>query len=238
MTKEQQKKSIHDAVMEKIRTDHETMRPRWHFILMTALFITGLFIGILILLFIVSFVFFTLDSSGSWFLSVFGWRGIWTFFSSLPWLLILLGIILIILLEILARRFSFVYRRPLLYSLMAVISLIAIFSLIISRTQLHKNFNNLAERGRLPLVGHMYRNFGSHSNRDVHVGIINEITDYGFKMDDRQGNALLVIITPETTFPSGTDPQKGDRIIVLGTQSDHTIKASSISTININAKSF
>ena len=232
MTEEQQQKSIRDAVMEKIKTDRETMRPKWHFVLISALFITGLSIGILILLFIASFIFFTLESGGSWFLPAFGLRGVRTFFSSLPWILILSGIILVILLEVLARRFSLVYRRPLLYFLLAVILLIAVSSLIISRTPLHKNFNSLAAERRLPLVGPLYRNFGPHNSRNVHIGVINEIHDDGFLLDDCQGNMLLVIVTPETIFPSGIDFQKGNRVIVLGTENDHTIEALGVSAIN------
>ncbi len=236
MAEEQQKKSIRDAIMEKIKTGQETMRPKWQFILISALFITSLAIGVLVLIFIASFIFFTLDINGFWFLPIFGLRGIGTFFSSLPWLLILLGIVLAILLEVLARRFSFVYHRSLLYILAAGILLIIVLSLIISHTSLHKSFNSMAGRGRLPIVGPIYRNFGPRSDRGVNTGVISEITDDGFKMDDRQGDVLSVIVTPETVFPSGVDFQKSDQVIVLGVQSDHTVKASGISIINSNSK--
>lgn len=231
MEQERQKKSICIAVMEKIRNGQKAMRPRWHFVLISVLFITTLLIGILIFLFIISFIIFTLEGSGLWFLPGLGWRGMRTFFASLPWLLVLLGIILVILLEVLARRFSLAYRRPLLYHLIFIILITVVSSLLISHTSLHRNFNNLADRGELPWVGRIYRSFGPRSNQNVHLGVINEVMENGFKMDDRRGGVFSVMVTPETIFPSRKDFQTGDQIIVLGRRGDHTIRAESIDAV-------
>lgn len=226
------KDSIRDAVMEKIKIDHEAMRPKWHFVLVSALVITGLTLGVLILVFTVSFVFFTLDDGGSWFLPAFGLPGFRTFFASLPWLLILFSALLVVLLEILARHFSFVYRRPLLYFLLAVIAVITAASFAVSCTPLHKKFNDLAAEQKLPLFGPLYRDFGPCDDCGMQIGTINEFTDAGFFINDRRGEMISVIVTPETIFPSGINFQGGDWVIILGPRSDHTIRAAGVNLIN------
>src|SRR3989344_2081055 len=117
------KKSIHEAVLERIRGGEVTMRPRWHFMLKATLVVAGIALAGLTLLFVVSLAMFALRASGVWFMPAFGWHGFAVFLWSLPKLLILLAIVFIIILELLVRHYAFAYRRPLLISALMVIAL-------------------------------------------------------------------------------------------------------------------
>jgi len=113
--------SISDKIFNKIKKEQIKMRPKIYFILKAVLIALTTLLVAFFVLFLVSFIFFNLRASGAWFLPRFGLPVIGIFFKSLPWLLILITIILIGVLEILVKRFSFAYRRPILYSILFII---------------------------------------------------------------------------------------------------------------------
>jgi hypothetical protein len=232
MNEEQPKKDLKYLILEKIKTGQTKMKPKWHFILKTGLLILGLVIAVLTLLYLASFVLFILRQTGAWFLPTFGLHGIFVFLISLPWLLILIGIIFVVLLELLVRRYSFGWRKPLLYPLIAIIFFVTASSLIVSRTTLHQSLFLRARTNQLPIAGQLYRNFGIPQNRNAHIGLIAEMINEGFRMETPRGEILKVIVTSETSFPAGTDFQKNDRVMVLGQRDDHTIEASGIRRID------
>lgn len=226
-------KSFPEAVLKKIKAGRVQMRPRWHFVFGAALVATGLAIGVLTLFYLASFIFFILHQTGVWFLPAFGLRGVTAFLLSLPWLLILAGIVFTILVEILVRHYAFGYRKPLLYSLLAIIIFTLIASAVIAKTSLHENFFLRARAGRLPIAGSLYRDYGLRPLKDIHIGLVTELTADGFRLETRQGDSLLVIVTAETRFPRGVDFQKGDRVVVLGKQDNGGISALGIRRIGL-----
>ena len=237
MNKEQHKQPIRDAVLEKIHKGQARMRPKWHFILKTVLLFIGLVIVLLAFLYLASFTIFILHQTGVWFLPIFGLRGIRAFLFSLPWFLILLGIVFTVVLELLVRHYSFAYRKPFLYSLAVIIVFITITSFAISKTALHQNFSARAKGERLPFAGKLYRDYGSMKNNpDVHPGMIIEITAEGFLMDHMRDGTTTVIVVLETRFPLGMDFEKGDRVVVLGERKNETIQAFGIRRIDENEK--
>ena len=88
-----QKSLITGEVLEKIKSGQVKMRPKAHFVLKTALVALGFILIILFVLYLISFIVFTLRMSGIWFAPGFGLYGIKIFLFSLPWLLILIAII-------------------------------------------------------------------------------------------------------------------------------------------------
>lgn len=225
-------------VLEKIKAGKARMIPRWHFVLQAALAAVGFIIVALASLYLVSFIFFMLNKTGIWFLPAFGFRGIGTFLTSLPWLLIAAGIVFIILLEILVRHYSFGYRKPLLYSLLGIVIFVAVASALVSRTSFHEGLYKRAHMGRLPVFGKLYRGYESQRNRGAHTGVVTEITNDGFQMENLEGNILSIVVTPETSFPLGLDFQKGDRVLVLGDLDGNTVQAFGIRRIDENMRRY
>src|SRR4030042_4792350 len=138
MTEETNKNSLQNSILEKIKSGQAKIRPKWHFVLKTLLLAAGVLFGTLALLYLASFVLFVLRQTGSWFLPSFGWRGIMVFLISMPWLLVILGVVFIILLELLVRHYSFAYRNPLLYSLLGIIVFVIIASVFVAKTSFHE----------------------------------------------------------------------------------------------------
>ncbi len=144
------------SIIEKIKKGEIKMRPKWHFILKTLLVILGAVVACLFALFLVSFIFF----------SVRGARGPLPALFALPWILVFLSVILIVVLELLVRYFSFGYRRPILYTVLGIIIVVMLGSMLISRTRMHYFFLEREERGEFPIMRPLYHGFGRPELRD------------------------------------------------------------------------
>lgn len=200
------------------------MRPKWHFILKAALALAGIAILILALLYLASFFLFVLRQTGLLFMPEFGWRGFGVFFVSLPWLIILAVIIFISLLEILVRKYSFAYSKPLVYSLIIIVAFVFIGGLVVSRTGLHQSIFCYAKRQKLPFDS-LYNGYGPQHFKEIHTGIISEITDSGFSLSSNRGETVRVVLSPETRLPAGAGFQAGDLMVVFGDRDDGLVKA-------------
>jgi hypothetical protein len=104
-------------VMSLIEKRGVAMRPRWHFVLMSALIAAGALILVVALLYVISLALFFLRESGVWYAPSFGGRGWFVLLHSAPMLLLVLVAVFALLLEILVRKYSFAYRSSLTVSL-------------------------------------------------------------------------------------------------------------------------
>lgn len=208
--------SIHDKVLETINAGAVTMRPKWHFILRTVSLTLGVVLVTLTVLYLSSFILFSLRQSGALAASGFGWRGTSVFVQSMPWVLIIIGCILLVLLEILVRKYEFAYGRPLLYSVLGIMVVAIVGGIILEMTPLHRGLFNEAEQQRLPMAGQFYRVYGERRINNVVVGEIIEITPVGYDIVDRAAVPIAIILTPDTKLPRGRNFGTGDMIVVLG----------------------
>ena len=206
-------------IMSAIRKGEIRMRPRWHFVLLSALSITGVFIVFLTLLYVVSLGVFFLRDSGAWFAPSFGLRGWWALARSLPWLLILFIFIFVVVLELLVRRYAFVYKKPLLSSALGIIVLIVLGGFFLAEVPLHHELMMSARHGQLPapLVMLYHGPLRMPPPPDTYHGHILAITKNGFIILDEDGaGTTTVFITPQTRLPYGEDFTSGERVVVVG----------------------
>lgn len=222
---------IKDKILSAIQSGQVKMRPRWHFILQASLTACGVIIVLLALLFLTSFIVFSLRQSGVWFTPTFGYRGLGIFITSLPWLLIGLAVIFMIILEILVKKYSFAYRQPLLYSVLSLVLLVTFGGLAVARTPLHSGLLKQTRENRLPLAEPLYRGYGMMKMEGVHAGSIEEMTENGFVLNSRRDERLNIIVTPETQFPGGYDLVEGDLVIVMGPRDNGNVSALGIRKI-------
>jgi len=159
---------IEEGLSLKIKSGEITMKPKAYFILKTILITTVSVVLFLFVIYTVSFLIFSLQTSGIWSLPSFDFHDIRILLSSLPWLLIVLSIVLILALEIFAKRIAFVYHRPIMYSLILIIIVVFLASFLISLTSLHSNLFERARNQRLPIVGQWYRNYGTPRIDNIH----------------------------------------------------------------------
>jgi hypothetical protein len=151
--------SIKDSVARAIEAGKVKMRPRWHFLLSAGLLFVGTILVVFTLVYLSSFAIFIFQQTPGPGPGM-GARGLGVYLTSLPWIIILIAIIFLIILELLVRRYSFAYRKPLLYTILGIIVLIFLVSLLVAQTPFHKNLYDRAERDNLPFGNKFYRNFG------------------------------------------------------------------------------
>lgn len=223
---------LRDKVLGAIKNGKVKMRPKWHYVLKTALAITGGVLLSLALLYLVSFIFFALRANGVWFMPAFGLSGMRTFVMSLPWLLIFTSLLFIIILEILVKRYAFAYRKPLLYSVLGILALAIIGGFALARAPFHRSLLRRAQEDRSPLTAPFYREFGMHRFHDIHPGYIASITEDGFILYTRQGETFTVRLVPETRLPFGFNFAEGDEVVVFGDRDDDTVEARGILEID------
>lgn len=221
--------SIRRGVMDAIKKGSVTMRPRWHFVLLSALAAVGAFIVLLALLYIVSLSFFLLRDSGAWFAPSFGGRGWFSLLHSVPWLLVLFVIIFAVILEVLVRRYRFIYRKPLLLSVCGILVLILVGGLAIANTPFHRQMALYAQHHQLPIpLAIIYSApFRMPPPPDVYHGTILATTTQGFVIDDQNGaGTTTVLVTHETRLPYGEDFSVGSEVVVVGdTVATGTVRA-------------
>jgi len=238
MNDQEKNSSLSEKVLEKIKSSQVKMRPKFYFVLKTFLIIGGVFIIGALTVFLISFIGFHLRASGIWYLPSFGFRGLGIYLRLMPWFLILAGLILILILEILAKRFSFVWRRPIIYSLLAIILIALIGGFIIERTPFHRGLFFQARQGKLPFAGPVYREFGMPRFHDVQRGVVEEVIENGFKIRTFDDQLLTVVLAEETQFPFGKEIEKGDTVVVMGEREDDTVRAFGIRKIDDQFRDF
>ncbi len=218
-------KQLRENILTRIQKGQAKMTPRWHFLLRAALFLFGFILIFLCALYLLSFTLFVLDKSQLWFVPQFGAHGVFIFFRSLPWLLLFIVLLFLIVLQILARRYSFSYQRPLLFSVLGILVLVIIGSSVIQKLRFHEGVSIYSRMHKLPFAAPMYERFELGEEQSIYPGVIIEIRDPNFSIKSRRQEILQVEVTAETRFPAGKKFLVGDEVLVLGEREDDIIEA-------------
>lgn len=211
--------SLRDGVMDAIKKGGVRMRPRWHFVLISALGAIGILIIILTLLYAASLSIFFLHDNGTWFAPSFGGRGWFDLLQSVPWLLVVFILVFIGVLEILVRRYSFVYRRPLMLSVAVILALILVGGFLIAQTPFHRQMEFYARHNALPppLSFAYGTTLRMPPPPDILHGTILSVTPNTIVVDDENGaGTTTVILDPNTKLPDGDDFRVGEEVVVVG----------------------
>lgn len=217
-------KKLSSKILERIKDGEVRMVPKWRFVLSSALLFLGALIIFFTLLYLASFGIFMLRESGALFVPLFGMRGILIFVGALPLILIGLLLLFVFILEVLVRRYAFIYRRPLLVSVGAILALVVFGGIALERTRIHHELYRQARANQLPPpIGNMYRAGGSHIP-EVERGQILSFIPGGFVLQDEDGTST-VLIEAHTRLPFGADFKVGDQVVVFGDEASGTIHA-------------
>jgi hypothetical protein len=228
---EENKQSLSEIMISKIKTGEIKMKPKFYFVLKLLLLLLGVIVLTFLALFLVSFIIFSLRVNGILASPKAGFWGFKILFSSLPWVLILGVILLIATSELFAKHFPFIYRRPVLYSTLGIILIVILGGFIIDRTNLHQNLFSMAKRGELRIVGPMYKDFGLPKLQNVHYGIVEEITEDGFTIETPRDEEIAIIISSNTKLPDN-EIEQGEALLILGKRTNHTVKAYEVRPAN------
>jgi hypothetical protein len=140
-----------------------------------------------------------------------------------------------LLLEILVRKYSFVYRSSLMVSLGGILMLVFVGGFVLAQTSFHRRMEFAAHHGGLPPpIGVLYGGtFRQRPPGDMYRGVVVAQQSGGFVMVDPDGNATSTVeITPKTRLPYGEDFPPGTTVIVIGdSDGTGTVRAFGIRTI-------
>ncbi len=222
-------KHLKEHIMGAIKTDQVRMRSRLFFLTHTALWLIAILLSFAVALFLLSFAIFMLRGNGLLAAPSLGMHGILPLLFSLPWLIGLAIMMLIATIEILGMHFAVVYRRPVLYSALAVLSITIVGASLVAHTTLHERMFRMGREGKLPPLGARFYEGALHERPDIHVGEIIEIGER-FVIETRTGSTTVIIMNKETRRPPSLSI--GDTVVVFGELVDGSIAAFGIRPLN------
>ncbi len=227
ITKEEK---IQETVLEKIRCNEITMRPKFYHFMKVVVFILVTFLILVISVFIFSFILFSIRASSQLFLLGFGLRGIVVFFVLFPWFLCILDIVLICVLELLLRHFRFGYRRSAIYLLGGILVVMISLGFLLERVRFHEGLLDISEHHRLLFpLGEMYahtRALPAHEQGLCRCVITAISVDSLILRDDDSsyGTTTEFVVALPLSFVTDTFVV-GDRVFVAGTVIDGKAQA-------------
>jgi len=218
------KNSLKEKILNKIKHDDIKMKPKMHFVFRIAAFLFFLILVFVAIVYFLSFIFFVVFkmNSGSALMG-FGFRGIESIFSALPWVLILIVLFFVVIFEVMLVKFKFAYRRPVVYSLLGVIVLFFALSFLIHRTSFHANLLMLNKERGLPALGPLYEQYQRVDFRNVYCGIVTAVSDTGFEIQWIDNPAVEFEVNVPKDFVKHKDLSTGDVVILIGERNDTVI---------------
>ena len=230
MNEKKLEQNIQDKILKKIKEGHVHMRPRFYFVSRFIITIIVAVLSLIVSVFVISFIFFSIQESGEQFLLGFGGKGIITFFSLFPWTLLVLDIVFLFLLEWLIRGFKFVYRMSFLSIFIIIFVISTILGIFFNLSPVHGIFLDKADKGELPIIGEIYESIhDSHADKGVFRGTIIDLYDntiviqHNDKDRDDDDGTQIVILPPR--YPQ---IKIGDTVYVFGNFVNGVIEAQGI----------
>ncbi len=220
-------------ILKKIESGDVLQKSRWYFVLKGCAYGLGVMLSLLIVTFFTSFVVFVTRGQGLLLLPDLGIRGVGSLLLSIPWILILIIIVFIIVLELLGRHFAFVYRKPLVYSILGIILVTVFAGGALAATPLHeKMYDRAMERG-IPFGGsEFYKQYSKSEFRGGFAGVIRSITEEGLQIETLSGDVFFVSTSTKTRYPKNAELKEGSHVVVLGKKEKGGVEALGIRTID------
>jgi len=224
--------SISANIIGKIRTEELSMRSKKFFTLKIIVLVGVSLLVLIISIFLLTYVFFSIRVSGHNSLLFFGSRGIFLFVEMFPWTLFLVDMILIMSLEWLLRRFRFGYHRPVLYLLGGIFVLTALTSILIDRaTSINDRMMDQAYQHRLIYpINDIYaqaRRFPGIGS-DICICRVISVASTTLIVEDMRGGTttILTVLFPlNDDRATTTDLYPGETILIAGDHRDGVIQA-------------
>lgn len=213
-----------EVVMKAIDQGEVKMRPRWYFIVQATVFGAGVLIIVGMVVYTISLAVFVTEQSGIYLAPSYGWNGFLLFAGSIPWALVVSAMLLVGVLELLARRFSFVYSRPLAYSFVGIIVSVGVAGAIVAETSFHVSLARFVRGNPVPFARSWYDYFDPEQVHGTYRGRVEAIFPEGFVLENRFGRTTTIMITSQTRLP-GVALREDDRVMVIGFGDTSTVSA-------------
>lgn len=163
---EQKIKNIKQAIIDCVDTGTVSMKPKWFFVLKSILRISAIFVVFLTTIYFISFIGLIVQEKALFDLFHLGPKGMKEFLFAIPWLIVLFSLFLLFLLEVLASKFSFVYGKPIFYSLLLLIVCVLLIGFVLYKIDKQFHFARFGEKPNAPVFGPMHKYYrGDYEKR-------------------------------------------------------------------------
>lgn len=199
-------------IIDKIGNDKIKMKNKAYFIFRSVVLVLTIVFVSLISLFFASLIIFTLRASGLLLLPPLGLRGLKMFLFSFPWIMAILILLLMFSLSILAKKYKFVYKKPLLYSVLGIVIIVLIGGFVCAEFSFHDKIFEYKERS--PIISFFYE---EKEIKDLYVGLVVEVGNNNFVLQTKNGSKLIII--------SNITVEINDPVMVIGEREGNIINA-------------
>ena len=234
MNTEKKPFTIKETILNEIHSGKVAMRPKFFFslkVIATAFVASGI---LLVSIFILNFILFSIRVNSHDSLLGFGPRGVGTFLHFFPWGLLIADIIFLVVLERLLRQFRFGYKIPTLILFGSLILLSGVLATLLDReTPMNDRLFAQSRMHLLPPPMNALYAGARHlppSQGGVHKGIVSSVATSTFtiRFIDEGGetnpNDITVFLPPRASATT-TGLQIGDTVLVAGDEEGATLYA-------------
>jgi len=152
-----EEKSIQEKVTVAIKEGKLVMKPKWHFILKTVMHILVAVILFFVLIYLISFIGLVAREKELFKLLHLNPRELYLLTTSIPWIIVILSLFLLLVFYTLVKDYSFIYKKPLVYSLSGTIFFVILIGALIQIFDVNFRFARFGEGPRVPLLGPMHK---------------------------------------------------------------------------------
>ena len=166
MKNNKEDKTIEDRIIDSIKSGQLHMKPRWYFVLRLIFNILLTCIVFFIIIYLLSFIGLVLREKE--FFNVFDLSpgGMRILMNSVPWIIVMLSISLVMVLYVLVKDYSFVYKKPVIYVLSGLVLFVVITGFVIHMIDSKLRFARLGEDDRNRVMGPVHKYYrGDLKNR-------------------------------------------------------------------------
>ena len=194
------------------------MIPRWHFVLKTVLMITGGVLRSSSCCISQASSSFRFGKLASWFAPFSESAGWYSFFRSMPWILVALLAIFIVRAcdSCKAVCFCRISTRSYIFSSASWSPSSQSAASVIAQTPLHQYLFNSSRHGRLSVLGGFYHGFGPQRLGDIHRGTVISTTTDGFILQDANGETSTAVFGARFHGSTNRIPSVGSDVVIFG----------------------
>jgi len=148
--------TIKTTVLDYVKKDTVMMIPRWKFILYSCFGVLGMVFIFLLTVFIVSLIIFLMTRYGLTYMPFMDMVKALRAVTMLPIVLFVCAVLLLFVIEVLSRKYSFSFRRPLIVTLFIVTSTAVLVGFAVSESGAHEYMKMYAREHRIAPMLRMY----------------------------------------------------------------------------------
>jgi hypothetical protein len=212
---------LQQKILDKIREGKVSMRPRYHFVLKVAALLAVAVAIVLVSVFILNFILFSIRVNSQDALLGFGVRGVVAFLAFFPWTLLAIDALLIFVAQWLLREFKFGYRLPAVYVIAGLLAATAVAGFVLDRgTGLNDDLLSRFDRDELHgPVGDLYGGVRRlpPPGQGICRCVITAIRGNTLTVQDSRGTTTLTVVLPLNDLHATTSGLVvGDTVFIAG----------------------